>query len=280
MNTLLVCALTLGMAAASLITPVQASTPEEDLNNFQTYFKKRFPNVTWEDFGNGAYALDKAARENWEAIEEFPPYEPFIDEGREIWDQPFANGKSLKDCLPDGPAIVTRYPYWNKERGMVMTLSLAINECREANGEKPFPEKIGKLASLLAFMAYESRGQIINVTIPADDPKALEAYNKGKQFYFARRGQLNFACIHCHGNLSGTQLRTEVLSPALGHATHFPVYRSKWGELGTLHRRFAGCNEQVRAKAFKPQSEEYRDLEFFLTYMNNGQPINGPAARK
>jgi sulfur-oxidizing protein SoxA len=58
------------------------------------------------------------------------------------------------------------------------------------------------------------------------------------------------------------------------------VYRSKWGELGTLHRRFGGCNKQVRAKPFKPQSEEYRNLEYFLTHMSNGIEFNGPSARK
>ncbi len=58
------------------------------------------------------------------------------------------------------------------------------------------------------------------------------------------------------------------------------MYRSKWGELGTLHRRFDGCNKQVRAKPFKAQGEEYRNLEYFLTHMTNGMDFNGPSARK
>jgi sulfur-oxidizing protein SoxA len=163
---------------------------------------------------------------------------------------------------------------------MVVTLPLAINECREANGEKPLKYKKGPIADILSYMEFESRGQITNVEIPDDDPKALEAYEKGKQFYFARRGQLNFSCAHCHALNAGNRLRTEILSPAYGHTTHFPVYRSKWGEMGTLHRRFSGCNKQVRAKPFEAQGEEYRDLEYFLTYMQNGLPLNGPGARK
>jgi sulfur-oxidizing protein SoxA len=47
-----------------------------------------------------------------------------------------------------------------------------------------------------------------------------------------------------------------------------------------MHRRFGGCNEQVRAKAFPAQSPEYRNLEYFLTYMSNGLEVNGPGARK
>ena len=75
-------------------------------------------------------------------------------------------------------------------------------------------------------------------------------------------------------------LRSELLGPALGQPTHFPIYRSKWGNMGTLHRRYSGCNKQVRAKPFKNQSDEYRALEYFHTYMSNGIEANGPGARK
>jgi len=263
-----------------LAAPLIASTPEEDLAVWQAYFQERFPQVPKEDFVNGAYAIDPVGRENWEAIEEFPPYEVAIENGQELWETPFANGKTYSDCFPDGPAIAGKYPHWDKEKGMVMTLPLDLNNCREANGEAPLKYKKGAIADLVAYIAYESRGQVTNVEIPADDPRALEAYEQGKTFYFARRGQLNFSCASCHAGNSGTTLRTEILSPALGHTTHFPVYRSKWGEMGTLHRRFSGCNKQVRAKDFKAQGEEYRNLEYFTTYMNNGMKLNGPGARK
>lgn len=276
-NTLLT--LTAAALACAFATPLLA-TPAEDQATFQDFFKERFPNVPVDDFKNGVYSIDPVGRENWEAIEEFPPYETAIDKGREMWETPFANGKTYQDCLPDGPAMAAKFPYWDKEREMVVTLPLALNECRVANGEEPLKYAKGPIADLLAYIAMESRGQITNVEIPADDPKALEAYEKGKQFYFARRGQFNFACASCHLGNSGTTLRTEILSPALGHTTGWPVYRSKWGEMGTLHRRFKGCNEQVRAAAFEPQGEEYRNLEFFMTYMNNGQELNGPSARK
>ncbi|MEJ2389640.1 MAG: sulfur oxidation c-type cytochrome SoxA [Chromatiaceae bacterium] len=228
----------LGLISTSALV---CATPKEDQERFQHYFETRFPKVPKNDFGNGVYAIDAVARENWEAIEEFPPYDPGISNGETMWKTPFANGKTYKDCFPDGPGIGAKYPHWDKKRSMVVTLPLAI---------------------------------------PADDPKALAAYEKGKHIYFARRGQLNFSCASCHAGNSGNRLRTEILSPALGQTTHWPVYRSKWGDMGTLHRRFAGCFKQVRAKPYKAQGEEYRDLEYFLTYMNNGLPLNGPASRK
>jgi len=70
------------------------------------------------------------------------------------------------------------------------------------------------------------------------------------------------------------------LSGMLGQATHWPVYRSKWGEIGTLHKRFMECNVQVRAKPYEPQSQIYRELEYFLSYMSNGMELNGPASRR
>lgn len=258
----------------------QASTPEEDLAAFQNFFKQRFPGVQTEEYTNGVYSIDPIGRENWEAIEEFPPYEPFIDEGQSMWETPFANGKTYQDCFPDGPAMASKFPYWNKAKSSVITLPMALNECRSANGEKPLKYKKGPINDILSYIAFQSRGQITNVVIPEDDPKALEAYESGKKFYYTRRGQLNFSCANCHLQNGGMKIRSDILSPALGHTTHFPVYRSKWGTVGTLHRRFTGCNKQVRAKPFKAHGEQYRNLEYFLTYMSNGLPLNGPGSRK
>ena len=145
-----------------------------------------------KNFANGTYALNEAWYENWLLIEEFPPYEIAIANGEEMWNIPFANGKTYADCFGE-PGVQHHYPRWDKEQGQVVTLALAINQCREAHGEEPLKYKKGPIVDLLAYMAYESRGQIINVVVPEDDPGALEAYKKGREFYFTRRGQLNFA---------------------------------------------------------------------------------------
>jgi sulfur-oxidizing protein SoxA len=273
-------ALVASISGLALITGAALATPEQDRAAFIAFYQKRFPEVPSGDFPNGAYALDPSARAQWEEIEEFPPYELALEEGEQLFNTPFANGKTYADCFPDGGiGIRQNYPYFDTETGQVKTLELEINECRERNGEKPLKYKKGDIAALSAYMAYTSRGKKINVVIP-DDPRALAAYEAGKKFYYSRRGQLNMSCATCHVTGVGVRLRSELLSPALGHATHFPVYRSKWGELGTLHRRFAGCNSQVRARPFKAQSEPYRNLEYFLSYMSNGLEVNGPGARK
>lgn len=257
------------------------SSVENDIQRFQDYFLRRHANTVRHEFGDGVYAIDAEARESWEVIEQFPPYGPAIEKGEWMWHQPFANGKSYLHCFPSYlSAQRENFPYWDKQQEMVITLPLAINQCRAANDETPLIYEKGEITNLLAYISYESRGQKISVEVPEDNPAALAAYRSGKQFFFARRGQLNFSCAHCHAQNSGELVRFSMLSPALGHTTHWPAYRVKWGELGTLHRRFGDCSKMVRAKPFPAQSEEYRNLEFFLSTMSNGLEFNGPSVRQ
>ncbi len=259
----------------------QASTPKEDLKAFREYFQKRFPGVKMNDFANGAYAVGNAdKRAQWEAIEEFPPYDIELDKGKKLFNTPFKNGKTYASCFKNGGKDIRQhYPYFDTKTGQVKTLEGEINECRVKNGEKPLKYGTGPIAELSAYMAYTSRGKHLNVVIP-NDPRALAAYNNGKIFFYAKRGQLNFSCADCHMYNSGMRIRANTLSPALGQTTGFPVYRASKGHLLTLENRFKGCNKQVRAKPFKEQSTEYRDLEYFLTYMSNGLPVNAPSYRE
>ena len=267
------------VVTASLTITVCAS-PKSDAEAFKNHFTKEFPKVEIAEYANGVYAFDMIGRESWEAIEEFPPYEPFIDDGKDMWETSFKNGKNYTSCFADGPAIAHKYPYWDKKSKMVITLPLALNQCLTANGEKPMKYKKGSINKILSYITFESRGNVTNVIVPEDDAGAIAAYEEGKKFYFQRRGQLNFSCATCHVQNASKKLRSDTLSAAFGHTTGFPVYRSKWGTVGTLHRRFTGCNKQVRAKPFKAQGKEYRNLEYFLTSMSNGLELNGPSSRK
>lgn len=254
--------------------------PQDDQNQLRLLYKQKFPSLTLQDYSNGVYAIDPIARESWEAIEEFPPYEPSIDEGEIEFNTPFTNGKTYGDCFPNkGIGIANRYPRWDSAKKEVVTLAKAVNDCRVANGEPELPYKKGKIAKLLAYMAYTSRDKPIDIKIP-DEQEALVAYEEGKQYYYQRRGQLNFSCATCHIQNAGKKIRVETLSPMLGHTSGWPVYRLKWGETGTLHRRFIGCHKQIRATPLPAQSREYRNLEYFMSYISNGFPFNGPTTRK
>lgn len=256
------------------------ASPESDRVQFQNFFTRRFPALALVDFTNGVYAINADARQQWQSFEDFPPYESAIEQGQTRFETPFANGRHYADCFEHGGiGIRQHFPRFNPETGQLETLESAINACRIQNGESELAYGKGELMQLSAYMAYTSRGKNIQVVIP-DDPRALAAYEAGKRYYYSRRGQLNMSCAGCHVQGSGLRLRAETTSPGLGQTSHFPVFRLKWDELGSLHRRFAGCNTQVRAKPLPLQSETYKQLEYFLTYMSNGLPLNGPAVRK
>lgn len=271
----------LAASALMLVISVPAlSGPESDRSALRAFYEQRFPDVPLEAHIDGAYALDADKRAQWLQMEDFPPYEIAIDDGAELFDETLADGSSYADCLGDeAPVIKQHYPRFDSGLGEVVTLEQEINRCRQEAGEEPWDYLGREMSSLMAFIAFESRGEITAVEIP-DDPRALAAYEDGKQFYYTRRGQLNFACSSCHVTMAGNTLRAERLSASLGHTTHWPVYRLKWQEVGPLHKRFIECNSQVRAVPLEPQSDSYRNLEYFLTYLSNGLPLNGPASRK
>ncbi len=259
---------------------IVSATPEEDKKAFQKFYMQKFPGIALEDFANGVYSIDQDAREQWEAMNDFPPYEDDLEIGEELFNTPFSNGKNYASCFENGGINIRQnYPRFDTERNTVITLELAINECRTSNGEDPLPYKKGDLARISAYMASTSEGSLINIIIP-NKGDGLTAYQAGKQYYYSKRGQLNFSCSNCHIQNVGRKARSETLSPSLGHPTHFPVYRMKWASLGTMHRRFDICNKQVGAQPLAAQSDAYKNLEYFLTYMSNGLPVNGPASRK
>ncbi len=277
MRKLLSIVVAFGIAGA--LPQAATASPEQDLKDMRAYFKKKFPDVPFEEYGNGVYALDPESRAQWEAIEDFPPYELGLENGKKLFNTPFANGKTYASCFPNnGIGISHTYPKFDTKKGVVVTLEDSINSCRIANGEKPFKTGKGDLADISGYMAFTSRGKKINIVIP-DDPRALAAYERGKQHFYAKRGQLNLACADCHVSSAGMKVRADLLSPMLGHTTHFPVHRAGT-ELSTLHSRYEGCNKQVRARPYDLQSDEYKALEYFETYMSNGLVINGPSTRK
>jgi sulfur-oxidizing protein SoxA len=284
MKKLLLMLAGLGIAFGAPITA--SATPEDDLKEFQGFFKKRFPTVPLEAYNDGVNALPQYAerRANWELLMEFPPYEDDVDKGQELWNTPFKNGKTYASCFKNGgKGLAVGYPFYDKSSKKLRTIEGDINACREMNGEKPIKNvKHGEMAQLVIAFKMLSNGQ--KMAVKLDSPEAIAAYEDGKQFYWARRGQLNMSCATCHVQNAGNKIRGDVLSPALGHGTGFPVYRTKWAQagkpLGTIHRRYGGCNKQVRAKPLKAQGDTYKNLELYQAYMNTGVPIKVPSQRQ
>jgi len=274
------------MTAAALAVMIgaplaaQASTPQQDLKAFQEYYMKKFPGVPLADFKNGVYAINADLRSQWQNMMEFPPFDDDVAKGKKLFETPFANGKTYASCFRHGGiGIRQNYPYFDRKTGDIVTLEGAINACRVKNHEKPLKWKKGAIADISAYMASTSNGKKLDVKVP-NDPRAIAWYERGKRFFYTKRGQLNMSCAECHKTYAGYRIRGNTLSPALGHPAHFPAYRLKWGNLGTIDRRYAGCNKKVRAKPFPAQSPQYKALEYFETYMSDGIPVDAPGLRQ
>ncbi len=255
------------------------STEDELKNNI-------IKGIKHDGFRLGNYAFSKNGRMSYDEISEMPPYEDFVEAGEELYNKKFKNGNSFAICFPD-PTIAAQYPMFDESRKEVVSLTVAINECLTSNGEKKWNEKKGKLAHVQAFMANSAKEAEKKVDIKIQSAEAAAAYERGKEYYYSQRGYLKLSCATCHVQGAAQRVRNESLSQLLGHTTHFPVYRLKWGAkssnsdgLGTLERRMEGCIKDEGQNPPKPSSKEMRELLYFMAYMSNGMPVDGPDFRK
>jgi sulfur-oxidizing protein SoxA len=274
-------ALFAGLLAACLLAPAAApaATPEEDRAHFVRFYQDRFGNVPPDSYADGALMLSRDAKAQFDSIMEFPPFQADLDRGRTLWETPFANGATYASCFPDGGRNVAGlYPMFDPAAGKVVTFEMALNDCRRRNGEAPLT--FGDRATMGVLTAHaRSLSDGMRMDIRVEGRGALEKYEAGRRFYFTRIGQYNFACASCHLDNAGRVLRTEVLSPTVGQATHWPVFRGG-DNLNTLHLRIRRCMEQMRAVPFEAGSEDLNNLEYFLAWLSNGLPMRASVYRK
>jgi sulfur-oxidizing protein SoxA len=255
------------------------ASPEKDRQDMIKYYTDKYPNVKIEDYVYGALAFDADSKAQYDAIMEFPPFDSQVEAGRKLWETPFKNGKTYADCLPNGGKMIAgNYPMFDEAKGKVVTLIDAINDCRVANGEEAYKVTDAKTMGILtAYMRTLSDGMIMNVKV--EGPKATSAYEDGKKTFFSRAGQLNFACSTCHVQNGGVRLRSELISPAVGQAVHWPVFRGG-DSLVMLQNRYEGCFKSVRAVSAPAGSTKLNNLEYFHSALSNGMPMKASVFRK
>jgi sulfur-oxidizing protein SoxA len=268
-----------GFGALASVCGAAVASPEQDRQKLIALYKEKFPNVKIEEYVHGAMIVSPDALQQYESIMAFPPFLDDLDRGKKLWEASLRDGKTYADCFPNGGKMVAgNFPYFDEKLGKVVTFEGAVNLCREASGEKPYDYGDRKTMGLLvAYARTLSDGMKMDVKVAS--PAALAKYEEGKKYYFSRHGQLNFACATCHIGNAGNTLRTEILSPMLGQASHWPVFRSG-DSLNTLHMRYRRCEEQVRAEPKEAGSEDYNNLEYFMSYMSNGLPMYSSIYRK
>jgi sulfur-oxidizing protein SoxA len=125
-----------------------------------------------------------------------------------------------------------------------------------------------------ALLASVSRGMPVNVAI---DGPAQATWEKGKEIYYTRYGQLELSCANCHEDNYGNMIRADHLSQ--GQINGFPTYRLKNAKLNGTHSRFKGCVRDTRAETFSPGGPEFVALELYVASRGNGLSVEGPSVR-
>jgi L-cysteine S-thiosulfotransferase len=139
-----------------------------------------------------------------------------------------------------------------------------------------------EVLSLSVALHQVAAGMPINVAAPAgpvsDEVQWQARLKSGEKLYQTRMGRMNLACMHCHDQKVGAQMRADTISQ--GHPTGFPIYRMSWQTVGTIDRRLRACYSGVQASVPPSGSQALRDLELFLKVRANGMPLEGPAIRR
>ncbi len=245
-----------------------------------TAIEELTPSMSYEEYHKRyeAYYGDTTAR----MAEEGNPADFLLDDGKDLANKvEGSKGKSCASCHGSDAlklkGVATGYPKYNAKLGGIMTVALQINTCREKQmGAKPLKYESYNQLALTMYVKSLSNGMPIKVRI---DGPAKPFYLKGRAYYYKRQGQLNFSCAICHVQYAGYKARSNLISNNKHHADHWPSYRLKWGKTGSLQRRFRGCLKNMRAKRPPFQSEMYRNMELYLTYINNGDLMQVPGMR-
>lgn len=209
------------------------------------------------------------------------PAFPMVELGREIWSKADGKaGKSCASCHNDAKAsmkgVRAQMPKWNAAKKRPLTLEQTVNLCREERmGAKPWKWESNEMLGMTAFVGLQSRGMPVSVKTDGDMKPWWE---KGKTIYYTRNGQLDLSCASCHEVSAGKMIRADHLSQ--GQINGFPTYRFKWQKIGSIHRRFKGCINDVRGEAYGIGSDEFVALELYVASRGQGLSVETPSVRQ
>jgi sulfur-oxidizing protein SoxA len=205
-----------------------------------------------------------------------------VDEGAQIWETvEGTEGKSCASCHGDAAesmaGVGANYPKWDAESGRPINIELQINKCRtERMGADAYEFDKGGQRPLTTFVKHQSLGAPVAIDLAAGEMQNW--WEKGKEVYYTRTGQLNLSCANCHEQNNGNYIRADHLSQ--GNVNGFPTYRLKNAGLVSLHNRFRGCIRDTRAEFPAAFSDELMALEVYVTWRGTGLSIETPAVRQ
>ena len=203
----------------------------------------------------------------------------YVDRGLDLWNASIGTGGESCAACHEGPESMTGLravtPRVDEKTGELMTVENYIDACvTERMGLEAWKWTGTEMKDMLALISMQSRGMAVNVAI---DGPAAPFWEKGKEIYYTRFGQLEMSCASCHEDNQGRYIRADHLSQ--GQINGFPVYRLKDAGIVSAQQRFVGCVRDTRAETFKPDSAEFKALELYVASRGNGLSVEGVSVR-
>ena len=205
----------------------------------------------------------------------------WVTRGESIWQaRRSPQRKACSDCHGRADesmrGVAVRYPARDTTSGRVLNLEQRINACRTRHqGAAAWVYESDDLLSISTYVAHQSRG----IPVAGEVPAALrEHFERGRDQYRRRIGQMNLACLHCHQQNWGRTLLAQTISQ--GHGNAYPAYRLEWQSVGSLQRRLRACYFGVRAEMPAYESPQLLDLEIYLAWRGRGLPVETPGVRR
>jgi sulfur-oxidizing protein SoxA len=203
-----------------------------------------------------------------------------VEAGQTLFATPGNNGKSCASCHgSDGSKLnvkhLAAYPVYSQEFKKPVTLRDQILSCRNNRMDGPkLTYSSEEALQLETFVRRLAIGETVAVDVSG--PMA-PYYEAGKKLFHTRWGQVDIACHQCHDYHAGQTFRGQKLTQ--GQSNGFPVYRFTSGQVVGLQERISECLTNLRAEPFPPGSEEYRNLEVYMSARSNGLKIETPGIR-
>jgi L-cysteine S-thiosulfotransferase len=267
--TALVLWLCMGWAHGALAADTSADKPADTRTSGNVYLPAQLQ------------ALQKDAHGN--------PIALWVDRGNSLWQSQCIGCHAGIETLKHS---ATHFPRLAPEGKALRNLEDQIAMCqqRSSGAAKPLnpvsplantpkPNDDDDVLALSAALHQAAQGERISVAASKSQDAAWQArLQSGQQLYQTRMGRINLACVHCHDQKVGAQMRADVISQ--GHTTGFPIYRMSWQTLGSTERRLRACYSGVQAPLPPPGSADLRDLELFMKVRANGMVLDGPSIRR
>ncbi|PZX38947.1 diheme cytochrome SoxA (sulfur oxidation) [Roseinatronobacter thiooxidans] len=203
----------------------------------------------------------------------------FAERGEDRWE--LAEGtanQSCADCHGDVESMAGVRAVMPKvnENGELWSMQNYINNCRtERMGADAWGWNSEPMKDVTSLISLQSRGMPVAVKI---DGEAAEFWEKGREMYYTRFGQLELSCANCHEDNWGRMIRADHLSQGMSNG--FPTYRLKNASIVPLHQRFRGCIRDTRGESFAEGSQEFRELELYVSSRGLGLPVEGISVRQ